>query len=65
LRQATAEKDGQDVEVLGHLGEVLEALGEIDEAKDIYRQAVEAAGPTKREQERKAAIEEKLLTLGD
>jgi tetratricopeptide (TPR) repeat protein len=64
LLEAIADEDSaQDIEILNHLGEVYLALGETDEALASFRKAVDAAGPRKRDQERKAAIAEKLEEL--
>jgi len=64
LLEAIADEDGEkDIEILNHLGEVYLALGETDEALATFHKAVDAAGPRKRDQERKAEIAEKLEEL--
>jgi tetratricopeptide (TPR) repeat protein len=63
LVDALKDEDGQHVEIFDHLGDVQMALGEKKEAIQTYKKGIEAAGPSKREQERKAMIEKKLKDL--
>jgi tetratricopeptide (TPR) repeat protein len=60
LLEAVKDKEGQHTEVYDHLGDVHMALGEKDEAIKAWTKAVEVAGPSKREQKRKAEVEKKL-----
>lgn len=63
LLRAVQGAEEPDVETLGHLGQAYEALGEIADAKKAYRDAIEAAGPRKHDQDRKASIEIKQKAL--
>jgi tetratricopeptide (TPR) repeat protein len=63
LLKAIEDKEGQHIEILDHLGDVHMALGEKDEAIAVWKKAIEAAGPNKREQERKAQVEKKLKDM--
>ncbi len=63
LVDALKDEDGQHVEIYDHLAEVQMALGEKKDAIETWKKGIEAAGPTKREQERKAEIEKKLKEL--
>ena len=65
LLQAVSDKDGKEIEILDHLGEVHLALEEKDEARKVFREAIEAAGPSKRDQQRKTEIENKLQMLDE
>lgn len=65
LLEAVAGQGGKDVETLEHLGDVLRALGETEEAKKIYREALDAVGSSKREQHHKTEVEHKLQMLDD
>jgi tetratricopeptide (TPR) repeat protein len=60
MLEAVKEKDGQHVEILDHLGDIHLALGEKDKAIAAWKKGVEVAGETKRELERKAAVEKKI-----
>jgi uncharacterized protein HemY len=60
LEQAVQDKEGQHVEIFDHLGEVHLALGERADAIAAWKKGIEVAGPTKREQERKADLQKKL-----
>jgi tetratricopeptide (TPR) repeat protein len=63
LQRAVEDKDGQHVEIYDHLGEVYQALGQHSEAVAAWKKAVEVAGTTRREQERKAEVEKKLKAM--
>jgi tetratricopeptide (TPR) repeat protein len=63
LLEAVKDKEGQHIEILGHLGDVHLALKERDEAIKVYKKALEVAGDNKREQARKAEVEKKLKAL--
>jgi tetratricopeptide (TPR) repeat protein len=63
LVEALKDEDGQHVEIFDHLGDVHMALGEKKEAVETWKKGIEAAGPSKREQERKTMIEKKLKDL--
>jgi len=60
LLEAVADKDNQHTEIYDHLGDIHMALGEKAEAVAAWKKAVEVAGPTKREQQKKAEVEKKL-----
>ena len=60
LQEAIKQKEGVHVEILDHLAEVQLALGEKDEAIATWKKALELETPTKRDQQRKEAIEKKL-----
>jgi tetratricopeptide (TPR) repeat protein len=63
LLRAVEEKDGQNVEIYDHLGDVHMALGEKQEAVAAYKKAIEAATDTPREKERKQIVAQKLKGL--
>ena len=60
LLKAIEDKDAQHIEIYDHLGDVHLALGEKMEAVSAWKKGVEAAGPSKREQERKTLVEKKI-----
>jgi tetratricopeptide (TPR) repeat protein len=60
LERAVEDKEGQHIEIFDHLAEVYMAVGEKAKALDAWKKGVEAAGSSKREQERKAQVEKKL-----
>ncbi len=64
LRQAiqnTIEEDeGESIELYDHLGEVLMALGQKEEAVAAWKKGVEIASDSKREQKRKEEVQKKI-----
>jgi Tfp pilus assembly protein PilF len=60
LRQAVEQEDGQHIEILDHLGDVLLALEQKAEAVATWKKAVEATGDSKREQKRKEEVLKKI-----
>lgn len=62
LLEATKQKEGQHVEIYDHLADVHMALGEKAEAVKVWKEALAQDDPniTKRERERRKAIEKKL-----
>jgi tetratricopeptide (TPR) repeat protein len=60
LEQAAKDVDGQHIEILDHLGDVHMVLGEKAEAIAAWKKGLEVAGPSKREQQRKAEVEKKI-----
>ena len=61
LEEAVQDKaEGQHTEIYDHLGDVHMALGEKAEAVAAWKKAVELAGKSKRDQERKLRIEKKI-----
>jgi tetratricopeptide (TPR) repeat protein len=60
LLQAVKDKDGQHVEIFDHLGEVYMALGDQREAVGAWKKGIAVAGPSKKEQEKKAELEKKV-----
>ncbi len=63
LLQAVREKEGQHVEIFDHLGDVYMALGDKAHAIAAWKKGVAAAGPSRREQEKKTEVEKKLRSL--
>jgi tetratricopeptide (TPR) repeat protein len=60
LLQAVKDKEGQNIEIYDHLGEVYTALGDMDEAASAWKKGLEVATDSKRDQQKKAEIEKKL-----
>jgi tetratricopeptide (TPR) repeat protein len=60
LERAVQDKEGQHIEIFDHLGDVCKALGEKDAAVAAWKKGIEAAGESKREQDKKTAVEKKL-----
>jgi pentatricopeptide repeat protein len=60
LLQAVKDKEGQNIEIYDHLGEVYTALGDKDEAVSAWKKGVEVATDSKRDQQKKAEVEKKL-----
>jgi tetratricopeptide (TPR) repeat protein len=60
LEKAVEDKEGQHIEIFDHLGDVHMALKDKDKAVAAWRKGVDAAGSSRREQERKALVERKL-----
>ncbi len=60
LQKAVKDKDGQHIEIFDHLGDVLKALDEKEEAVAAWKKGVEAAGTSKREKARKVQVEKKI-----
>jgi tetratricopeptide (TPR) repeat protein len=60
LVEAAKDEDAQHIEIFDHLGDVEMALGDKDAAIAAWKKGVEIAGTSKREQERKTAVEKKL-----
>lgn len=63
MLKAVEDKKSQHIEIYEHLGDVLEALGERQAALAAYHKALEVAGDTRREQQRKVEVERKLSKL--
>jgi tetratricopeptide (TPR) repeat protein len=63
LQKAVEDKEGQHVEIYDHLAEVYQALGQHAEAVAAWKKAVEVAGTTRREQDRKTEVEKKLKQM--
>jgi tetratricopeptide (TPR) repeat protein len=53
-------KEGQNVEIYDHLGEVYQALGDRKEAVAAWKKGIEVAGTTRHEKQKKAEVEKKL-----
>ncbi len=68
LQKAVKDKEGQHIEIFDHLGDVLKALGERDEAVAAWKKGIESVEkkgpdvtpPTKRELDRKKEVEKKI-----
>jgi tetratricopeptide (TPR) repeat protein len=60
LEAVKDDKEGQNIEILDHLGDVHLALGEKAEAVAAWKKGVELAGTGKREVARKAEVEKKI-----
>lgn len=63
LLEAIKDVDGQHIEILDHLADIHEALGEKDDALRVWKQGLESATPSKRDQEKKADVEKKIKRL--
>ena len=60
LQEAITQKDGQHIEILDHLADVQQALGEKAEAIKTWEKALKMESATKRDKERRTMIETKL-----
>jgi tetratricopeptide (TPR) repeat protein len=60
LLQAVKDKEGQNIEIYDHLGEVYMALGDKDEAVSAWKKGLDTATDSKRDKEKKAEVEKKL-----
>jgi tetratricopeptide (TPR) repeat protein len=60
LLEAVKDKDGQHIEIMDHLADVYMALGQKADAVATWKKATELPAPTKREQQKKSAVEKKL-----
>jgi len=60
LQQAVDDPDGQHIEIMDHLGDVLMALKQKDKAIAVWKKALTQENLSKREQARKADVEKKL-----
>ena len=56
-------RNRQHIEIYDHLGDVYEALKDKAKALEAYKKGLELAGKSKREQDRKAKVEEKIKKL--
>lgn len=63
LLEAIKDEEGQHIEILDHLADVHEALGEKEEALKIWKQGLNSATPSRRDQEKKAEVEKKIKRL--
>ncbi len=61
LLEAVKDPEGRHIEIYDHLGDVHLILGEKPEATAAWKKGIEVAGPSKREQQRKAEVEKKLM----
>jgi tetratricopeptide (TPR) repeat protein len=60
MLKAVEDKDSQHIEIYEHLGDVLDALGEREAAREAWRKGVEVAGDSRREQQRKVEVQKKI-----
>jgi tetratricopeptide (TPR) repeat protein len=60
LLDAVKDKGGRHIEIYDHLGDVHLALGEKAEALKAWKEGAKLAGPSPREQKRKAEVEKKI-----
>jgi tetratricopeptide (TPR) repeat protein len=60
LQKATADPQGQNIEILDHLAQVHQALGEKAEAAAVWKKALELPVTGKRDERRKAEVEKRL-----
>jgi tetratricopeptide (TPR) repeat protein len=60
FQKAVEDEEGQHLEIFDHLGDVHNALGEKDQAVAAWKKGLKLAGNSKRDQQRKAAVEKKL-----
>lgn len=60
LVEAVKDEEGQHIEILDHLGDIHNALGEKAEATKVWKEALNHVGSTKREQDKKKEVERKI-----
>jgi len=60
LLEAVKDEEGQHIEILDHLGDIHNALGEKAEANKVWKEAIGFAGTSKREQDKKKEVEKKI-----
>jgi tetratricopeptide (TPR) repeat protein len=60
LLKAVEDKASQHIEIYDHLGDVYMALGQKAEAVAAWKKGLDFVTPSKRDQERKAAVEKKI-----
>jgi tetratricopeptide (TPR) repeat protein len=60
LLEAVKDKEGQHIEIYDHLGDIHQALGETAEAIAVWKKALSASAPRKRDQKRKIDVEKKI-----
>lgn len=65
LVEALEDKNAQHIEIYDHLGDVLFALGERDGALKAWRTGLENVTESRRDQERKKMVEEKIKKNGN
>jgi tetratricopeptide (TPR) repeat protein len=63
LLKAVEDKSAQHIEIYDHLCDACFELGDRQGAMDAWRRALETAGDSRRDQDRKAAVEKKLQQL--
>ena len=61
LVEAIKDEEGQHIEILDHLGDIHYAMGEKAEATKVWKDALNFAGPSKREQDKKKEVEKKIV----
>ena len=60
LVEAIKDEEGQHIEILDHLGDIHQAMGEKAEATKVWKDALNFAGSSKREQDKKKEVEKKI-----
>ena len=60
LVEAIKDEEGQHIEILDHLGDIHYAMGEKAEATKVWKDALNFAGTSKREQDKKKEVEKKI-----
>jgi tetratricopeptide (TPR) repeat protein len=60
LLEAIKDEEGQHIEIMDHLGDIHSALGEKAEAVKVWKDALNFAGTSKREQDKKKEVEKKI-----
>lgn len=60
LVEAIKDEEGQHIEILDHLGDIHYAMGEKAEATKVWKDALNFAGSSKREQDKKKEVENKI-----
>ncbi len=60
LQEAVQAEAGKHLEIYDHLGDVYMALGEKKQAVTAWKEAVKVAGSTKRDKQKKVAVEQKI-----
>jgi tetratricopeptide (TPR) repeat protein len=63
LEKAVQDPLGMHIEIYDHLGDVYQALGQKDKAREAYKKGIAVVGENKREQQRKVVVEKKLEAL--
>lgn len=60
LVEAIKDEEGQHIEILDHLGDIHQAMGEKAEATKVWKDSLNFAGSSKREQDKKKEVEKKI-----
>jgi len=63
LLEAVKDEEGRHIEILDHLADVHEALGEKQNALKVWKEGLEVVTPSKRDQDKKSEVEKKIKRL--